>query len=199
WLTQAAEPPARETALLLLLLCAAAGYYLPNAVLRHAVARRQREIGDSFPDALDLLTVCVEAGLSLDSALVRVAGEMHLKSVLLAQELQLVLIEMRAGLGKDKALRNLALRCGTFDIDALIAMLIQSDRFGTGMGTALRVHSDVLRTKRRQRAEEAAAKIALKLLFPLIFCVFPALLLVLLGPAFIQIQDVLLPALANPA
>jgi tight adherence protein C len=148
-----------------------------------------------LPDALDLLTVCVEAGLSLERALVRVAAEIHIKSVALAQELQLALMEMRAGFSKEKALRNLALRSGVEDMDTLVAMLIQSQRFGTSMGDSLRVHADNLRTKRRILAEEAAAKVGLKLLFPLIFCIFPTLMLVLLGPAALQVVQVLMPSL----
>ncbi len=171
----------------LLLLAAWLGYYLPNIALTRIATRRQREIFETIPDALDLLTVCVEAGLSLERALVKVAGEIHIKSVVLAQELQLVLMEMRAGFSKEKALRNLALRSGVDDVDTLVAMLIQSEKFGTSIGDSLRVHSDNLRHKRRVMAEEAAAKIGLKLLFPLIFCIFPTLLMVLIGPAGIQI------------
>jgi tight adherence protein C len=174
--------------LFLLLLTASFGYYLPNMVLARIVARRKREVFETIPDALDLLTVCVEAGLSLERALVKVASEIHIKSVTLAQELQLVLMEMRAGFSKEKALRNFALRVGLDDVDTLVAMLIQSERFGTSIGDALRVHSENLRNKRRLIAEEAAAKIGLKLLFPLIFCIFPTLLMVLLGPAAIQIM-----------
>jgi tight adherence protein C len=185
----------RQAFMLLLFLAATSGYYLPNVVLARVAARRQREIFENIPDALDLLTVCVEAGLSLERALVKVADEIHIKSMTLAQELQLVLMEMRAGFSKEKALRNLALRSGVEDVDTLVAMLIQSERFGTSMGDSLRVHSDNLRGKRTLAAEEAAAKIALKLLFPLIMCVFPTLLLVLMGPAAIQIYRVLLPSM----
>lgn len=181
--------------MLLLLGSAATGYYLPNALLARTSSRRQREIFEHLPDALDLLTVCVEAGLSLERALVRVAAEIHIKSVALAQELQLALMEMRAGFSKEKALRNLALRSGVEDMDTLVAMLIQSQRFGTSMGDSLRIHAENLRTKRRMMAEEAAAKVALKLLFPLIFCIFPTLMLVLLGPAALQMTKVLLPVL----
>jgi tight adherence protein C len=173
--------------LFLLLLAAAGGYYLPNVVLSRIAKRRKREIFETIPDALDLLTVCVEAGLSLERALVKVSAEIHIKSVALAQELQLVLMEMRTGFSKEKALRNFSLRIGVDDIDALVAMLIQSERFGTSIGDALRVYSENLRSKRRVIAEEAAAKIGLKLLFPLIFCIFPTLLMVLLGPAGIKI------------
>jgi tight adherence protein C len=186
----APRAPAGPKLLFLLLLAATCGYYLPNAILARIIARRKREIFETVPDALDLLTVCVEAGLSLERALVKVAAEIHIKSVTLAQELQLVLMEMRAGFSKEKALRNFALRVGVDDIDSLVAMLIQSERFGTSIGDALRVYSENLRDKRRVIAEEAAAKIGLKLLFPLIFCIFPTLLMVLLGPAMMRIVAV---------
>ena len=186
-----------EHLMLLLFACAGAGYYLPNVVLARLIRRRQRDIFESIPDALDLLTVCVEAGLSLERALIKVAAEIHIKSMVLAQELQLVLMEMRAGFSKERALRNFALRTGVEDVDTLVVMLIQSERFGTSMGAALRVHSDNLRTRRRLIAEEAAAKIALKLMFPLIFCIFPTVLMVLIGPAMIQIVRTLMPAMAS--
>ena len=177
--------------LAVLLVAASIGYYLPNLVLERIVRLRRREIFETIPDALDLLTVCVEAGLSLERAMVKVANEIHIKSAVLAQELQLVLMEMRAGFSKEKALRNFALRSGVEDVDTLVAMLIQSERFGTSVGDSLRVQSDNLRHKRRVLAEERAAKIGLKLLFPLIFCIFPLLLTVLLGPAAIQISRTL--------
>jgi tight adherence protein C len=180
-----------------LLVAAAIGYYLPNIVLRRMIFVRQREIFETFPDALDLMTVCVESGLGIDAALSRVTDEMRHRSEVLSDELHLVTLELRAGGSKEKALRNLAMRTGVEDVDTLVAMLIQAERFGTSIADSLRVHADTLRTKRRFRAEEAAAKIALKLLFPLIFCIFPAMLLVLLGPAFIQIYRVLLPTMAG--
>ena len=183
--------------MLALLLSACIGYYLPNMLLNHQIEVRQRDIFDSFPDALDLLTICVEAGLGLEAALNRVAEEIHLKSQVLGQEFQLMILELRAGFSKERALRNLALRTGVEDIDLLVAMLIQSDRFGTSMGESLRIHADNLRTKRHQRAEEAAAKISLKLLFPLIFMIFPTLMLILVGPAAMQIYRVLLPAMTG--
>jgi len=180
-----------------LALLAAFGYYLPNVVLTRRIAWRKRTIFEDFPDALDLLTVCVEAGLSLDAGLMKVAGEIELRSPVVASELQLMLLEMRSGFTKEKALRNLSLRTGVEDVDSFCAMLVQAERFGTSIGSSLRVLSDTLRTRRRMRAEEQAAKIALKLLFPLIFCIFPALLTVLLGPAFIHIYRVLLPTLSG--
>jgi tight adherence protein C len=181
----------------LLLLAATCGYYLPNVILDRVIKRRKRDIFENIPDALDLLTVCVEAGLSLERALVKVSAEIHIKSVTLGQELQLMLMEVRAGFSKEKALRNFALRIGLDDVDSLVAMLIQSERFGTSIGDALRVYSETLRGKRRMVAEEAAAKIGLKLLFPLVFCIFPTLLMVLLGPAGIQLTKLFSTALGG--
>ncbi len=186
-----------QTVFVVLTFVAGVGYYLPNIVLLRITEIRQREIFESFPDALDLLTVCVEAGLGLDAALQRVADEMQLKSLALSEELSLVTMELRVGASKPHALRNLALRTGVEDVDTLVAMLVQAERFGTSIADSLRVHAETLRTKRRLRAEECAAKIALKLLFPLIFCIFPTLLLVLLGPGFIQIYRILLPTLVG--
>jgi len=185
--------------LLLLFIVASAGlgYFLPNVFLARRIAYRKREILDSFPDAMDLIIVCVESGLGLDAALARVSEEMHMISPTLGEELHLINLELRAGSSRERALRNLALRTGVEDIDTLVAMLVQSDRFGTSIAQALRVHAENLRTKRRLRAEEAAAKIALKLLFPLIFFIFPSMLLVLLGPALISIHRIMLPALAG--
>ncbi len=180
-----------------LLLAATIGLYLPNLILARIVAARQLEIFETFPDVLDLLTICIEAGLAMDAAIVRVADEMMPVAPVLSEELRMVTLELRAGNSKEKALRNLAMRTGVEDVDTLVAMLIQAERFGTSIADSLRVHSEGLRTKRRQRAEETAAKIALKLLFPLIFCIFPALMLVLLGPAMIQIYRVLLPTMAG--
>lgn len=181
----------------LLVGASALGYFLPNAWLNWRIRNRQREIFENFPDALDLMTVCVEAGLALDAALTRVGEEMRLKSITLAEELHLVSLEMRAGSSRERALRNLALRTGVEEIDSLVALLVQSDRFGTSVADSLRVHSDGLRTKRRFRAEEAAAKIPVKLLFPLLFCIFPALMLVVLGPSGISIYRVLFPTLSG--
>jgi tight adherence protein C len=180
-----------------LFLSAGLGYYLPNIVLKRLVAVRQREIFETFPDALDLIIVCVEAGLGMDAALIKVAEELRHKSQALSDELHLVTLELRAGASKEDALRNLSVRTGVEDLEALVSTLIQAERFGTSIADSLRVHADVLRTKRRQRAEEKAAKIALKLLFPLIFCIFPSMLLVLLGPAFIKVYRVLVPIITG--
>lgn len=180
-----------NTLLMVVLVLASLGYYLPNMVLSHMVKMRQLELFESFPDAIDLMTVCVEAGLGLDAAMVRAGEEMRLRSKSLADEMHMVSLELRAGRTREQALRNLAMRTGVEEIEALVSMLVQADRFGTSIATSLRVHSDTLRTTRRLRAEEAAAKIALKLLFPLIFFIFPSLLVVLMGPAFTSITRAL--------
>jgi tight adherence protein C len=197
YLSSKAVTAAGDNKTIWMILAAAFGYYLPNLVLNHVVKKRQRDIFESFPDALDLMTVCVEAGLAMDAALARVANEIGLKSLVLAEELQLVTLELRAGSAKDKALRNLGLRTGVEDVDALVTLLIQADRFGTSIADSLRIQSELLRTKRRQRAEEKAAKISLKLLFPLIFFIFPSLFVVLLGPAVLNLIRNLLPSMAG--
>jgi tight adherence protein C len=170
---------------------AALGFYLPNLVLRLKITRRQRDIFESFPDSLDLITVCVEAGLGLDAAILRVVEEMHDARPAMADEYELLTLELRAGLHREKALRNLAMRTGVSDVEMLVSMLIQADRFGTSVTDSLRVHSDMLRTKRQMLAEECAAKIGTKLLFPLMFCIFPSLFVVVLAPAAIQISAAL--------
>lgn len=192
------SPMQNDTLLMaILLLVAAIGYYLPNLVLQRLIYFRQRAIFENFPDATDLMLVCVEAGLGLDAALVRVADEMRLKSQPLAEELQMVNLEMRAGSTREKSLHNLAMRTGVEEVGTFATMLVQADRFGTSIGDSLRVFADELRTRRKFRAEELAAKIPLKLLFPLVFFIFPSLLLVLLGPAFIQVYRILLPTLTG--
>jgi len=181
----------------LLLLLAAIGYYLPNVVLDSLTRARQRNIFEAFPDALDLIIVCVEAGLGLDMAINKTAEEMRLRSPELAEELEMMALELRVGSSRERALRNLAVRTGLDEVSTFATMLIQADRFGTSLAESLRVHADMLRTRRRLRAEEAAAKIPLKLLFPLIFFIFPSLLLVLLGPAMIQIYRIMLPTMSG--
>lgn len=177
-----------------LLLVAACGYYLPNVVLAQLVRHRQRELFEAFPDALDLIRVCVEAGLGLDAAIERVGTEIALESPALSEEFHLISLELRAGASRGDALRNLALRVALEDIDSLVSMLVQADHFGTSVSESLRVHSDALRARRRLMAEEQAAKLPVKLLFPLVFGVFPALLTVLLGPAGIAIFRTLVPS-----
>jgi tight adherence protein C len=189
--------PKGNNLLLMLLGLAAVGYYAPNLVLNTLVKGRQREIFENFPDALDLMTVCVEAGLGTEAALMRVAKDMQVKSPALGDEMRLVNLELRAGSDRERALRNLAFRTGVDEVDGFVTMISQAERFGTSIAASLRIQSDLLRTRRRQRAEEAAAKIALKLLFPLIFCIFPSLMVVLMGPAMIQVYRVMLPAMGG--
>ncbi len=196
-LTLSGAPLKGNTLLLAMLALAAFGYYGPNLVLSHLVMVRQREIFESFPDALDLMTVCVEAGLGTEAAMMRVADDLQFKSPALADEMRLVNLELRAGAVRERALRNLAIRTGVEEVDGFVTMISQAERFGTSIAASLRIHADLLRTRRRQRAEEAAAKIALKLLFPLIFCIFPSLMVVLMGPAMIQIYRVLLPTMGG--
>lgn len=175
--------------LFILIFFAALGYYLPNIVLSNIVKKRQLEIIETLPDATDLLIICLEAGLSFDQALSKVASEIKLKSEVLSQELELLLIEVRSGFTRERALRNLALRTGVEEIDSLATMVIQSERFGTSIGDALRIHAETARTKRRQKAEETASKIALKLLFPLLFFLMPAIFVVLLVPSLMQLKE----------
>jgi len=177
--------------LTILFVGAVIGFYTPNLVLALKIKYRQREIFESFPDSLDLIMVCVEAGLGLDAAILRVVDEMRTARPVMAQEYELLTLELRAGLSREKALRNFAARTGVEDVSLLVAMLIQADRFGTSIAASLRVHSDMLRTKRQMLAEERAAKIGTKVLFPLIFFIFPSIYVVLLGSALIQIVDAL--------
>jgi tight adherence protein C len=167
------------------------GWIIPAFYVGGRARARQKEMIKALPDALDLLVVCVEAGLGLNQALVRVANEIGAVSPVLAAQFTLANLEMRSGVPREDALRNMAERTGIEDIQSFVTMLIQTDRFGTAIADALRIHSDTLRTKRRQRAEEAAAKTAIKMLFPLVFFVFPALFVVILGPAVIQVIETL--------
>jgi tight adherence protein C len=178
--------------------CAAAiGCYLPNIVLHFVGKNRKREIFDNFPDAADLMLVCVEAGLGLDAALTRVAEELLEKSPTLAEELQLTNLEIRAGSTREKALRNLSLRTGVEELNSFATMLIQADKFGTSVGDSLRVFSEDLRHKRQVRAEEHAAKVPTKMLFPLVMFIFPSVLMVVLGPAIIQIVRTVGPLMSG--
>lgn len=187
----------RNTLIFVLLIAATIGCYLPNFVLSRALKARKREIFENFPDAADLMLVCVEAGLGLDAALVRVAEEMKINSGALTEEIHLTNLETRAGSTRNQALRNLALRTGVDEINTFATMLSQAEKFGTSIGESLRVFSDDLRHKRQIRAEVLAAKLPTKMLFPLILCIFPAISMVILGPAGVQIYRVILPMLGG--
>jgi tight adherence protein C len=166
------------------------GLVIPNTVLDHMVERRQKRLRDGFPDALDLLVVCVEAGLGLTAALQRVSDELKFSHPDLGAEFARVTAEMRAGIEREAALKALAARTGLEDIRGLVSLLIQTLKFGTSIGETLRVYSEEFRDKRMQRAEELAARIGTKLIFPLVFCLFPSFFVVAIGPAVVRLVDV---------
>ena len=172
--------------LVLTLFGAMVGYVAPGLVLRRLIARRQKLIQNGLPDALDLFIVCLEAGSSLDQAILKSSQDLDVPYPPLAEELRVITTEMRAGKPRLEAFKNYASRTGVDDVRALVSMLVQADRFGTSIALALRTHADSSRTKRRQRAEERAQKIGVKLVFPLVFCLFPAFYVVTLGPAVIK-------------
>jgi tight adherence protein C len=174
-----------------------AGYVLPGMALARLAKRRAHKIRLALADALDLLVVSVEAGLGLDAAMSRVGSELAFAYPALSDELKLINLELRAGKPRAEALRNLADRTGVDDLSSLVTMLIQTDKFGTSVAQSLRVYSETLRTKRRQRAEEAAAKTGVKMVFPLVFCIFPAIWVVTIGPAAIRFMTVLFPMIDN--
>ena len=173
------------------------GYILPGMVLARMAKRRSHRIRLSLADMLDLLVVSVEAGLGLDQAMQRVGQELAFAYPELSDELRLINLELRAGKPRAEALRNLADRTGVDDLSSLVTMLIQTDKFGTSVAQSLRVYSETLRTKRRQRAEEAAAKTGVKMVFPLVVCIFPAIWVITIGPAAIKFITVLFPMVEN--
>ncbi len=164
------------------------GWIGPTFFVRSKLKARQKEVQLAMPDMLDLLVVCVEAGLGLNQALSRVADEIYHVSPVTSEQLTLVNLEIRAGTPREDALKHLADRTGLPDMKSLVAMLVQTDRFGTSVADALRIQADTLRIKRRQRAEEAAAKTTIKLVFPLVLCIFPAMFVVVLAPSVIAIM-----------
>jgi tight adherence protein C len=176
---------------MMVVLLAMIGYLLPGLVVDRLVSRRQQLIQNGLPDALDLMIVCLESGSSMDQAIIKVSEELSLAYPALAEELRLVVTETRAGKPRLEAFRNLAARTGVEDVRSLVAMLVQTDRFGTSVAQALRTHAETSRVKRRQRAEERAAKIGVKLVFPLVFCLFPAFFVVTLGPAVVKFVRVM--------
>jgi len=175
------------------------GYILPGMVLARLAKRRAHKIRLALADMLDLLVVSVEAGLGLDQAMMRVASELGLAYPDLSDELRLINLELRAGKPRSEALRHMADRSGVDDLSSLVTMLIQTDKFGTSVAQSLRVYSETLRTKRRQRAEEAAAKTGVKMVFPLVLCIFPSIWIVTIGPAAIKFITVLFPMVEKSA
>jgi tight adherence protein C len=174
-----------------------AGWILPKFFLEKKVAKRQEILRLSLPDALDLMVVSVEAGLGLDQTIQHVARELEVSHPELSEELSLVTLEMRAGKRRADALRNLAERCGEEEVAKLVAILIQNDRFGTSMGESLRNHSDFMRTRRRQEAEERAGKVGVKLVFPIFFFILPSMLIVAAGPGLLQVFKYLFPMMGK--
>jgi tight adherence protein C len=169
------------------------GFIAPSFLLRKRIARRQDSLRMGLPDGLDLLVISVEAGMGLDQAIQNVSRELAITHKVLADELSLVTLEMRAGKRRADALRNLADRTGEPELRKLVAIMIQSDRFGTGVGEALRTHSDFMRVRRRQEAEERAAKVGVKLVFPIFFFILPSMLVVAAGPGLLQVFKNLFP------
>ena len=170
----------------LALLAGAMGYIAPSVWLGRKTAQRQKQIRNGLPDALDLLIVCIEAGSSIDQSIIKASDELDISYPALAEELRLITTEIRAGKPRLEAFKNFASRTKLDDVRSLVAMLVQTDRFGTSIAQALRTHAEVSRTKRRQSAEERAAKIGVKLVFPLVFCLFPAMYVAILGPAVVK-------------
>jgi tight adherence protein C len=189
--------PTATTQLVMYVGAASAGYFFPMLWLRHAIGQRKEKLQDAFPDALDLMVVCVEAGLGLDAAISRVSSEVQFTHRELAEEFHLVSLELRTGLSRAEALKNLSRRTDLEEVSSLVALLVQTDRFGTSIGQSLRVHSDSMRVNRQLRAEELAAKIPVKILFPLVCFIFPSVFVVIVGPAAIKIARTLLPALGG--
>jgi tight adherence protein C len=188
------EALSEKRTIILIVLSALMGYFAPNAWVHLAIAKRQDNIREGFPDALDLMVVCVEAGMGLDQAIKRIADEMKLRNRVLSDEFSLMNLEIRAGRSRKDAMRNLAVRTGVEDVKSLVTLLIQTDKFGTSIAQALRIHASSMRTKRRQRAEEIAAKLPVKMLFPLILFIFPCLFIVVIGPGAIRIYRSLIQA-----
>ncbi|OGQ80764.1 MAG: hypothetical protein A2289_16095 [Deltaproteobacteria bacterium RIFOXYA12_FULL_58_15] len=186
-----------ESSLPIAILLAVFGLFLPNFWLSSKVRSRQKSMERTLPDALDLLVTCVEAGLGLDAALARVAGEIRVSSPILADELRVTFLEIGAGMARVRAFRRLAERTGVEDIRSLSAVLAQTERFGTSIAKALRIRAEWMRTKRMQTAEEKAAVVSVKMTVPLVLCILPSLVAIIMGPAAVRISTQLLPYLGG--
>lgn len=180
---------AKQNPFFIYIACLGFGFLAPDFWLGRQISNRQTKIRRGLPDVLDMLVICVEAGLSLDQATARTAQELHFAQPVMSDELGVVALEQRAGSGRSEAWKHLADRTGLDVIRNLVSMLVQSEQFGTSVAKTLRVHSDTLRTKRVQEIEEKAAKLSVKLLFPLVLFIFPSLFVVVLGPAVILMAD----------
>ncbi len=178
-------------------VAAAAGFFGPNQYVNRRVRKRQKQISRGLPNALDLMVVCVESGLGLDQAMVQVSKELESGHPEISEEFGMVTLELKAGKRRVEALRNLAERTAVDDLKKLVAVLIQADRFGTGISQSLRAHSDFMRVQARQQAEEKAAKLGVKLVFPIFFCILPSLFVVTVGPVVMRIMRELVPMMNN--
>jgi len=183
--------------IVLVIAAGAVGYFGPSFFLEKMVAARQERLRLALPDALDLMVVCVEAGLGLDQAIRAVSEELRLTHKDISEELGLVVLEMRAGKRRADALKNLADRTGEAELRKLVAILVQADRFGTSIAESLRTHSDFMRVRRRQEAEERAAKVGVKLVFPIFFFIMTAMLTVAAGPGLLQVFKYLFPMMRS--
>jgi tight adherence protein C len=179
--------------IMFILAAAAVGFFGPNEYVRRMAAKRQKQISRGLANALDLLVVCVESGLGLDQAILQVSKELEHAHPEISEEFGFVNLELKAGKRRVDALRNLAERSGVDDLKKLVAVLIQADRFGTGVAQSLRAHSDFMRVQARQIAEEKAAKLGVKLIFPIFFCILPSLFVVTVGPVAVKIMRELVP------
>ena len=186
-----------STKFIAILVAVAAGFFGPNEYVRIAAKRRQKEISKGLPNALDLMVVCVESGLGLDQAIVQVSKELEHAHPDISEEFALMNLELKAGKRRIEALRNLADRSASEDLKKLVAVLIQADRFGTGIAQSLRAHADYMRVQARQIAEEKAAKLGVKLVFPIFFCILPSLFVVTVGPVVVKIMRELIPMMNN--
>ncbi|HEY4365542.1 MAG TPA: type II secretion system F family protein [Bryobacteraceae bacterium] len=180
-----------------IIMAGAVGFFGPNEYVRRLAAHRQKEIARGLPNALDLLVVCVESGLGLDQAVLQVSKELDHAHPEISEEFGFVTLELKAGKRRTEALRNLGERTGVDDLKKLVAVLIQADRFGTGVAQSLRAHADFMRIQARQVAEEKAAKLGVKLIFPIFFCILPSLFVVTVGPVAMKIVRELVPMMNN--
>jgi tight adherence protein C len=188
---------AQSNKVMAILVAVAVGFFGPNEYVRMAAKRRQKQIQRGLANSLDLMVVCVESGLGLDQAIMQVAKELEHAHPEISEELAIVNLELKAGKRRAEALRNLADRTAVEDLKKLVAVLIQADRFGTGVAQSLRAHSDYMRVQARQIAEEKAAKLGVKLVFPIFFCILPSLFVVTVGPIVMKIIRELLPMMNN--
>ena len=197
WIACSALGVGSDNRIILAVMAAGLGYLGPGEILQHLIKKRRKKIEKALPNALDLLVVCVESGLGLDQAIMQVSREMQSGYQEISSEFAITNLEMRHGTRRADALRNLGERTGIDDVKKLVGTLIQADRFGTSIGQTLRTHAEFMRLQARQRAEEKAAKIGIKLVFPIFFCILPSLFVVTVGPVVVTIFTKLIPMMTG--